>query len=558
MPLKYRIVLALPIALALLTVNCKKSSPARSSAKGISSFVIQASLNAYMTNDIVGQITGDSIYLPDPPGVSLVYRTPTIAYTGAGINPSPSTRQDFSRPVNYTITAADGSTVSYVVMPRLLSGSKVITSFGFKAVDNPGLDSNLTATIVNDSIFVHADSSANLSSLIPAITYTGVSLSPVAGTPKDFSKPVTYTVTAQDSTSTTYVVIVSHDSYLYVGSDDGNLYAIDAASGDLVWKYKTGGPVTSSPTLDNGMLYFLSGDSYVYALHSADGSLAWKYQATPDGQPTTYGSNPTVHSGVVYLNTSAYLIALDASSGALKWQNYVDFYSTDNSPTLAGSLLYDPTFNGGGPVVASDPSTGSLVRDFPGGIGRGNPAVVNGVVYATNGNHILDAWDAQSGALKFSFFISAGTGTYAGPGNSPTLYNGIVFIGGPAGLFALDANTGSVLWQQNTTPGVGSSSPVAAEGLVFSYTDNGYLIAFNVSEGVINWSFAGDYDITLNLTYANGTLYTGAVDGSIVARTAATGQTKWKYSAAGPVHSGACILDASGVVHHTTASGDQQ
>ncbi len=345
---------------------------------------------------------------------------------------------------------------------------------------------------------------------------------------------------------------------MYVGSDDGNLYAIDAASGGLVWKYTTGGSVRSSPTLDNGMVYFLSGDSYVYALHAADGRLAWKYQATPDGQPTTYGSNPTVQGGVLYINTSAWLLALDAATGMLKWQNTVDFYSTDNSPTIIGGVLYDPTFNGGGPVVASDPATGSIIRKYAGGIGRGNPAVVNGTVYATDENHILDAWNAQTGAVQFSFFVSTGTGTYAGPGNSPTFYNGTVYIGGAAGLFALDANTGAVKWQQNNTPGVGASPPVAAAGLVVVSSNNGYLIAFDAVGGAIRWSQTGDFDASLNPTYANGTLYVGTVDGSIEAVAAATGQLKWKYGSAGPVRSGPCILDGSGVIHHPTASGDQQ
>jgi outer membrane protein assembly factor BamB len=541
----------------ILLANCKKSSP-KSSAKGISSFAILASVNAYLPNDINGEIVGDSIYLPDPPGISLVDRTPTIAYTGASISPSPTTTQNFSNPVTYTVTASDGSTVSYVVVPKQLSGAKSITSFVFKAADNPGLAADLTGTIGNDSIFVHADSTATLTSLVPAIVYNGVSLSPASGTKQDFSKPVAYTVTAQDGTTAGYIVIVSYDHYVYIGSDDGNLYALDAASGDLVWKFTTGGSIRSSPTWNNGMVYFLSADTYVYALNASDGSLAWKYQATPDGQATDYGSNPTVQGGIVYLNTSAYLVALDAATGALKWQNYVDVYSTDNSPTVINGVLYDPTFSGGGPVVAVDPTSGSLIRDFSGGIGRGNPAIVNGVVYATDGNDILDAWNAQTGTLIFSYSISTGTGTFAGPGNSPTVYNGKVYIGGAAGLFALDANTGALQWRANTVDSIGASPPVAAEGLVFTFGNNEYLIAFDANLGTEQWSLFGDYNASLNLTLANGTLYFGAVDGSISAVAASTGQRKWTFTTAGAVYSGACILDGSGVTHHPTASGDQQ
>ncbi len=170
---KNRNALFLAAVLALLVGSCKKSNPAKSSTKEISLFIIQASVNAYMTNDIVGQIAGDSIYLPDPPGVSLVDRTPTISFTGSAINPSSATRQDFSHPVSYTVTAADGSTVSYVVVPRPISGSKAITSFVFKAADNPGLAADLNGFISNDSIIVHADGTANLANLIPAISYTG-------------------------------------------------------------------------------------------------------------------------------------------------------------------------------------------------------------------------------------------------------------------------------------------------------------------------------------------------------------------------------------------------
>ena len=552
-----RLITILPVLiLAILLANCKKDTP-RSSAKSISTFAIQASVNAYLPNDINGVIVGDSIYLPDPSTISLVDRTPTITYSGAAISPAANARQDFSKPVTYTVTAADGTTISYVVVPRLLSGSKNITAFFFKAADNPGLAADLTGTITGDSIIVHADSTATVGNLVPAITYTGTKISPASGVKQDFSGPVTYTVTAQDGSTATYTVVVSYDRFLYVGSDNGNLYALDAATGSEVWQFKTGGAIRSSPTVAGGIVYFLSSDTYLYAIHSADGSLAWKYQAQPDGQPTDYGSNPTVSNGIVYINTSAYLVAVNAATGAQIWQNYIDFYSNDNSPTVVDGVVYDPTFNGGGPVVAFDAATGSLIRNYTGGIGRGNPAVVNGVVYATDENHLLDAWDAQTGALLFGFFISTGNGTFAGPGNSPTYYAGKVYIGGAAGVFALDAASGTLLWQNNTG-GVGASPPVAGDNLVFVTSSTGYLIAYDAIVGVEQWSIPGVFTNTGNPTFANSTIYLGATDGTIMAITASTGQKKWTFSQSGAVYSGACIVDGSGQTFHPTASGDQQ
>ena len=51
---------------------------------------------------------------------------------------------------------------------------------------------------------------------------------------------------------------------VYFGSGDGNLYALDSATGDLRWKFKTGDVVHASPALADGVLFFGSWDSYFY------------------------------------------------------------------------------------------------------------------------------------------------------------------------------------------------------------------------------------------------------------------------------------------------------
>jgi eukaryotic-like serine/threonine-protein kinase len=338
-------------AIGMFFASCKKSN-SKSSEKDIYSFEILISVNASLSKNIYGTITGDSIYLPVPQGVSLANMMPSIAYEGVSISPTAMTAQNFDAPVTYTVTATDGSMVSYVVVPQVLSDSKSITSFVFKAANNPGLSADLTGVIGADTIVIYADSTASLSGLIPTITYTGVQISPDSGIKEDFSNPVTYTVTAQDKTQKLYTVIVSPDHFLYVGSDDGNLYALDAATGSLVWKFTTGGSIRSSPTLYNGLIYFLSTDTYVYAVNAANGQIQWKYQAMFDGQSEANSSSPTVQSGTVYVNTSDYLAALDAATGSVKWLANVGFYSSGNSPTVVNGVVYDPTFSYAGPVAA--------------------------------------------------------------------------------------------------------------------------------------------------------------------------------------------------------------
>ena len=68
---------------------------------------------------------------------------------------------------------------------------------------------------------------------------------------------------------------------VYAGNRDGSFYALDAVTGNLVWKYATNGPILFSAAYKNGVLYFASDDAHAYALNAADGSLVWKSQKFP-------------------------------------------------------------------------------------------------------------------------------------------------------------------------------------------------------------------------------------------------------------------------------------
>ena len=88
------------------------------------------------------------------------------------------------------------------------------------------------------------------------------------------------------------------DGKLYIGSIDRNVYALDAASGQLVWNYTTQDLVRSSPAVADGKLYIGSRDHNIYALNAANGELIWNY--TTDN--FVY-SSPTVADGKVYVGS---------------------------------------------------------------------------------------------------------------------------------------------------------------------------------------------------------------------------------------------------------------
>src|ERR1700690_174322 len=64
---------------------------------------------------------------------------------------------------------------------------------------------------------------------------------------------------------------------VYVGSDDDNVYALNASTGHKLWSYTTGGPVQSSPAVANGVVYVGSTDRNVYALDAKAAAPLWRH-----------------------------------------------------------------------------------------------------------------------------------------------------------------------------------------------------------------------------------------------------------------------------------------
>jgi hypothetical protein len=150
--------------------------------------------------------------------------TPIVTYKGAAVSGPPDisdTRtvdfsvpvpitggsgQDFSSPVTYRVTAEDGTFREYevTVFTSDLNTGKEITGFYFSSPSAQGIINETEKTIT-----VTVPAGTDPSSLAPAIYHTGASINPGSGTPRNFTNPVTYTVTARDGSTATYTVSVS-------------------------------------------------------------------------------------------------------------------------------------------------------------------------------------------------------------------------------------------------------------------------------------------------------------------------------------------------------------
>jgi outer membrane protein assembly factor BamB len=109
---------------------------------------------------------------------------------------------------------------------------------------------------------------------------------------------------------------------LYVGSQDHNVYALDARTGAKVWSYTTGGAVESSPVVADGVVYVGSEDFNVYTLNALTGTKLWSYTTGKHlvsslVPPNGVVSSPTVENGVVYVaSEDNNVYALNGRTGA--------------------------------------------------------------------------------------------------------------------------------------------------------------------------------------------------------------------------------------------------
>jgi outer membrane protein assembly factor BamB len=301
---------------------------------------------------------------------------------------------------------------------------------------------------------------------------------------------------------------------VFVGSENNNVYALNATTGAQVWSFATGGAVASPPAVANGFVYVGSNDGNVYALKAATGAFVWSF---PTGN--VVWSSPAVANGVVYVGSASNKIyALKAATGALVWSFTPGSSSSGfancgvwSSPAVAGGVVYVGAADNN--TYALSAATGALVWSFPtGGYVDSSPAVVGDVVYVGSLDHNVYALNAKTGVLKWSF--TTGGGVFS----SPAVANGVVYVGSWDGsIYALNATTGTLVW--TFAPGYWWvwSSPAVAGGVVYVGSQDGNFYALNAATGTSLWNYTTGGPVDSSPAVAGGVVYVGSRDGNVYA-----------------------------------------
>lgn len=337
---------------------------------------------------------------------------------------------------------------------------------------------------------------------------------------------------------------------VYFGDTRGYLYAVNARTGALRWArlLDTVNPdveETGSPTVYGGLVYIgvsnrennyqaqnlgypcCTARGEVVAVNAATGAVVWRHYTVPPAQPAgTWPSGATMYapSGVSVMTTPVIdraagllfvgtgnnytgatgeadsVLALNVRTGGVVWSYQAQ---PDTYITLCDNPQYAPTYC---PQEAA-----GTAHDWD--MASGNLFQVGGRTVLGMGEKsgVYRAFDALTGKLLWSQSLAADPNV---PGGDAGIvwggsYDGhylyvATWFGNPGTLYALNPATGAIVWQ-TPSPADGCSTGGAAG-------QPGCALAF-----------------TPAVTTAPGLVFEGNADGKLYAFSSATGQLLWQY-----------------------------
>ncbi len=267
---------------------------------------------------------------------------------------------------------------------------------------------------------------------------------------------------------------IHHEGTVFIGSDDGALWALDSATLKPRWKVHTAGRVRSIPAVAGDSLFFASDDGFLRAV-SLSGEEQWRFDLGGGSvarilphtlPPYAYdyrSSSPVVQGGVVYAGSAGgHLYAVDAASGRQHWR-FETGAPIRSTPVVDGGTVY---FGGWDHhVYALTAGEGKeLWRFDTGGIVQSTPALGDGRLYVGSRNPKVFALSLKDGSKIWEYLHEDGSWVES----SGVFHDGTLYIGTSDALVlqAFDATTGKLRWSYRTS-GWSWATPVVAADTVY-------------------------------------------------------------------------------------------
>jgi len=314
--------------------------------------------------------------------------------------------------------------------------------------------------------------------------------------------------------------LLLHKGVIYFGCFDHHVYAISAADGSLVWRFKARRSIgESSPVLYNDTIYIGSYDYNMYALDVYSGEMKWKFKT--EGE---IGLNACVHNGIVYFGSrDKSVYALRADDGRLLWKfrTYDEIMST---PAVHEGKLFIGSFDHN--LYCLDAMTGRLVWKFPTQqeIYNANPFTIhNGIIYLGSFDNYLRAIRIEDGTVLWRFPL----GIY-GTAASPVLHDNILYQETRDGSLIALTLDGKELWRFKTNKVI--ALPFIHDDRIYIGSEDQNMYCLRLPDGKVVWKFQTQGGVWWCPVVWRDMVYFSSWDCHVYAADKNTGKEVWRFN----------------------------
>jgi outer membrane protein assembly factor BamB len=280
---------------------------------------------------------------------------------------------------------------------------------------------------------------------------------------------------------------------LFVATGYGEVVALDAGTGRVLWRQRVDAPVSGAPATDGEAVYVTGRDGSAWAVSAADGKVIWQVVGSPGVTGFVGTAAPTIGDRAVIFPTAAgeLMAVLKIGGGTRIWQKslagkrlgraYALSADVTGDAVIADGRIYAGT--GAGRTVAMSASSGE--RIWSAGEGALGPVVLaGGSLFLVNDEARLVRLDAATGetiwSVEMPYYtkekIKRRKGIYAHYG--PVLAGGRIMVVSSDGLLRAFDPTDGTLTHTTEIPGGAATQPAVAGGTLYVVGGNGQLHAF--------------------------------------------------------------------------------
>ncbi len=267
----------------------------------------------------------------------------------------------------------------------------------------------------------------------------------------------------------------------FFAAGDGNIYCIALDTGKTVWTYALKNPVASRPTIDNDDLYIVTSDDAIISLEAKTGKWQWHYRRRNVSGPVIHGaSKPLVMGDNLWVGfADGSLVSLSRKDGKVMWEKQLNtnkrFSGVDAEFLKTDDIVYVPAYDNALYALNSKNGIPVWVREGLGGSKK--VALSDGVLFVPTSTGYVYAVDPKTGKDRWSFELDQGI-----PSNMVVTDKHVIFSSSSEFLYALEKNTGKLVYRYQVGYGSGFSGGVAYDqslNKIYVLSRGGNLMAFD-------------------------------------------------------------------------------